>query len=257
MAISTACNYPDAVEAYQEQLLSEIITAVTKLPDAPVTGIVRGERMVAVTSTRMGLCSRMAHHGDHAQRVTGNLPESIHALASSLLKPPAGFLDAIPLAMAAINSLLPIPEDVVPLKAQDLIRQKGAGKNVAIIGHFPFVDRMQTDFRNLWVFELNPQAGDLPAEAGPELIPRADVVALTSTTLLNGTCAEILRFVRKKAFVIMLGPSTPFTPCLFDWGINSLAGCYVRHTSQAASCIRKGVLFKKMHGVDSIVWSSE
>ena len=66
------------------------------------------------------------------------------------------------------------------------------------------------------MLELAPQAGDLPASAAAEVIPQADVVALTSMTLLNHTFDGLLALRRPDAQVMLLGPSTPLAPLLFD-----------------------------------------
>ncbi len=75
---------------------------------------------------------------------------------SSLVKEPGFLLDKSPrelaqmsysqslleaaIGMAAINSLLEIDEDAcIELNAADLILEKGIGKKIAIVGHFPFI----------------------------------------------------------------------------------------------------------------------
>jgi uncharacterized protein (DUF4213/DUF364 family) len=48
------------------------------------------------------------------------------------------------IGMAAINSLLAIEETSCrELNAADLIVEKGAGKRIAIVGHFPFLPRVR------------------------------------------------------------------------------------------------------------------
>lgn len=249
--------FSNSMTGQQKRLLEEIVLAVAGLPDAAVKDIVRGSHMLAITSARTGLCTRMECHGQHVREEAPPVPESARELSSFLVAPPPNFPDAVSYAMAAINSLLPVPEHKVPLKAQDLIRKQGEGKNVAIIGHFSFVEKIRGEFRNLWVLEMHPRPGDLPAEAAAEFLPRADLVALTATTLLNGTCANILGLIHKEAFAIMLGPSTPFVSCLFDWGINALAGCHVINASLATSCIREGLPFKHLRGVQPLIWTCE
>lgn len=223
----------------------------------PIKEIIRGSHFLAIISSRMGICSNMGCYSQHIRDKGPLIPKSTQELASLLLDQPPDFPEASSYAIAAINSLLPVPKDAFPLKAQDLIRQKGQGKNVVIIGHFPFVEKMGREFRNLWVLEIRPQAGDLPAEAATKLLPHADVIALTATTLLNGTCANILGLIPKGAFTIMVGPSTPFVSCLFDWGIDALAGCSVLNTSLATSCVLKGLPFTPLHGFESLIWTGE
>ncbi|MFO8011204.1 MAG: DUF364 domain-containing protein [Dehalococcoidia bacterium] len=43
-------------------------------------------------------------------------------------------------------------------------------------------------------------------------MPRADVVAITSTSLINHTFEDLIQLCDANALVIMLGPSTPLSP---------------------------------------------
>jgi uncharacterized protein (DUF4213/DUF364 family) len=54
-----------------------------------------------------------------------------------------------------------------------------------MIGHFPFINRLKPIVKNLWVLELNPREEDLPAQVAPEIVPRADFIAITGTTLIK------------------------------------------------------------------------
>ena len=89
---------------------------------------------------------------------------------------------------AALNALLPKhPETWIDLNAEEVIAEHGTGKSVALIGHFPFVDRLHPRVGKLTVLELNPRPGDLPNNAAKDVIPSADVVAITAMALLNHT----------------------------------------------------------------------
>lgn len=247
----------ESTPSTQKRLLEEILAAVTVLPDAPVRAVIPGSHFLAVVSLRMGICSNIRPYGPHGGEEDDRIPESARQLASFLLNPPPDLVDAPAYGLAAINSLLPVPKGAVSMKAQDLIREKGQGRNVAVVGHFPFVGTLGDGFRNFWVLESRPKKGDFPAEAAPELLPQADVIALTATTLLNGTCAELLEHIHKGAFTIILGPSTPFAPCLFDWAIGALAGCRVTDESLAAVCLREGLPFKPSMGVEPLIWMKQ
>jgi uncharacterized protein (DUF4213/DUF364 family) len=241
----------------QRRLLEEILLSTEKIPDAPVKDMVIGNHLITVTSANTGLCTKMMSPGLEVRDKLPCFSGSAKELASLLVNPLPESPDTISFAMAAINSLLPVPEVAFPLKAQDFMVKNGKGKNAAVIGHFPFVDEVGPAFRNLWVLEIHPRPGDLPAETAKRLIPQADIIALTATTLLNGTCTDILSLIRKDAFIIMLGPSTPFAPCLFDWGIDALAGSFVKNTPLVNSHIREGLPYRKLKGIDKLIWVVE
>ena len=92
------------------------------------------------------------------------------------------------IGFAALNALIEVDERRCrALNAEELILERGAGKHIAIVGHFPFTEKARAAAGRLSVLELNPLAGDLPASAAPDVIPDADVVAITGMTLVNGT----------------------------------------------------------------------
>ena len=152
------------------------------------------------------------------------------------------------LGMAAVNALLPPPpgewEDV---NAEHVIARHGAGKKVALVGHFPFVDRVRPQVGELVVLEQNPGPGDLPAEAAPAIIPPADVVAITGTTLINHTLQSLLDLCSSHAFILLLGPSTPLDPALFDIGISMLSGAIVTEIEPVLRAVSQGANFRQVH----------
>ncbi|MBN2060948.1 MAG: hypothetical protein JW882_11105 [Deltaproteobacteria bacterium] len=237
-----------------EMLIQDILSEMEKLEDAPVEEIIENRHLIAVTSINTGLCTRMGFEGEHLRWDYKESGVSAKEMGAMILREDHDTHNEPAYGMAAINSLLKIPDDVINLKAQELILKHGKGKNAAVIGHFPFVEKIKPEFHNMWVLEKNPKEGDLPAESAEKVIPDADFIAITATTLLNGTCAGILKLVPEKAFVIMLGPSTPFASCLFDWGIDALASCVVTDKEKAFASIREGYPSKWLAGIKHVIW---
>ena len=240
-----------------KMLINDLLSAMEKLEDAPIEEVIEGRHLIAITSRNTGLCTRVGSGVDDLIENFHVPSESAKELGAMIIKNNFDFHDEPAYAMAAINSLFPIPENVINLKAQDMILKYGKGKKVAVIGHFPFVEKIRSEFQNLWVLEKNPKPGDLPAESAELVIPEADFIAITATTLINGTCAGILKLVPEKAFVIMLGPSTPFAPCFFDWGIDALASCVVTDKKKAFARIREGYPSKWLDGIKHVIWTKD
>ena len=153
------------------------------------------------------------------------------------------------IGMATINSLLEIHDDrCVELNARELIAEKGAGKRIAIIGHFPFISLLKKHAREVWVIEKNPQQGDLTEDQAQNVIPRADVVAITGTSLTNHTFEDLLRLFNPQTYVVMLGDTTPLSPVLFDYGVHAISGTEVVDTEQALRCVSEGANFRQIRG---------
>jgi len=153
--------------------------------------------------------------------------------------------------LATINALLPPIENPEDLAAEDYIARQGAHSQVALIGHFPFVSRLKDQVKKLWVLELNPKEDDLPATAAREIIPQADILAITATTLINHTFEEIFNFRKPGAKVLLLGPSTPLSPVLFQYGVDVLSGSIVEDPDIVLRLVRQGATFRQIrsHGV--------
>jgi uncharacterized protein (DUF4213/DUF364 family) len=152
------------------------------------------------------------------------------------------------IGIATINALLPKRDEWwVNLNAEEVIAREGAGRRVALVGHFPFVPRLRERVGTLWVLEEQPHGDDLPASAATEIIPQADVLAITGTTLINHTFDALMALRRADALVLVLGPSTPLSPILFDYGVHILSGSIVEDVEAVLRGISQGANFRQLH----------
>ncbi len=151
--------------------------------------------------------------------------------------------------MATINSILDVDIDQYSeVNAGDILINKGEGKKVTVVGHFPFVKKLGQIADELWILEKRPQPGDLPADKAPEVIPESDIVAITSTTLINNTLEGILDLCRDDSIVMLLGPTTPLCPLLFNHNIDIISGTRVIDPEVVMTLVSEGVVFRQMHG---------
>lgn len=240
-------------------ILEEILDA---LAAAPLEGVWVGLHWTAVTvrrngRPRCGLASTLAGdcpspHVEPAVPWAGRLLEH-SALELAGLARSANTLEAS-IGVAAINALLEVDESAChDENALHTLQREGSGKRVALIGHFPFVPRLRPAVGELWVLEHHPQPGDLPAARAADLLPQADVVAITGTALVNHTMEELLPLCRPDALVMVLGPSTPLSPVLFRHGATVLAGSLVVDPAAALRCLGQGATFQQMEGVRTVV----
>jgi uncharacterized protein (DUF4213/DUF364 family) len=157
------------------------------------------------------------------------------------------------IGMATINSLLEIDDDsCIALNAGDLTLEKGKGKRVAIVGHFPFINKLRQIAKELWVIEKNPKQNDLDEAEAENRIPLADVVGITGTAFTNHTLQDLLEYCHPKAFVIILGDTTPLSPILFDYGVDAVSGTKVVDPPLALHCLSQGSNFRQIKGTSRL-----
>ncbi len=163
-------------------------------------------------------------------------------------------------ALATINALLPKvgSENWGNINAGDAIIARGKGKHVALVGHFPFVPDVREKVGQLSVLELNPRDGDLPASEAPRVIPQTDILAVTSMAFVNNTMDALLALCRPETYVIVIGPSTPLFPLLFDVGVNMLCGSIVEDIDAVVASVLAGNGFRqiKKQGVRLVTLTS-
>ena len=219
--------------------------------DAPVRDIRQGVFHTAVQTRYCGLAATLPRDALRQQ------PPLVLEAGSLLEKDPKqlahlAFSERIleaAIGMATINSLLEIDEDsCVERNAAELILEKGRGGKVAVVGHFPFIPRIQKAVEQLWVIEKNPTGQDVPEEHADRLIPQADVVAITGTALTNHTLHGLLDLCDPKAYVILLGDTVPLSPVLFDYPIDALSGTRVKDEDLALRCVAQGANFRQIQG---------
>lgn len=153
------------------------------------------------------------------------------------------------LGLAAINSYINDRKKVVNLFNLDLDKEQHnnvftymlpeiRGKKVSVIGHFPDLDEISKEC-DLSILERRPRKGDLPDSACEYILPEQDYVFITGCTIINKTLPRLLQ-LSKNAKVILVGPSVPVTPLLFDYGIDVLAGTITIDSQKLINVVKKG-----------------
>ncbi len=140
------------------------------------------------------------------------------------------------LGLAAVNSVVNSPVKIERLSGKPVARHRRlsaftrfrdevSGKRVAVVGHFPDLEQLRS-ICELSILERYPHHGDYPDPACEYILAQQEYVFMTATTIINKTLPRLLE-LSKNAVRVLVGPSTPLTPVLFDFGIDVLAGLAV------------------------------
>lgn len=109
----------------------------------------------------------------------------------------------------------------------------------------------------LWVIENNPAEGEYPPSAASDLIPRADVVALTGSALITHTLDGLPSLCRPPATVMVLGPSTPLSPVFFAHGATIISGTRVVDEEAVLRTVGQGATFQQVQGTRLLTFTGE
>lgn len=243
------------------KILEDILSSLPQA-EIPTKRVLVGAFWTLVRSHRAGLASTFRedhpHQGAPPVRDAGKLEGKAArelarlALSDSPLEASIG--------MAAVNSLLEVKGDwFIEKNALEVLAERGRGKVVSIVGHFPFVGEIKKVARELFVLEQRPREGDLPAERAREVLPRSEVIGITGTAFINHTLEGLLDLCPPKSFVMLIGPTTPLTPILFDYGIDALSGSLVVDEAEVVRFVSQGATFRQLHrhGVKLVTMSKE
>ena len=225
------------------------------LPDGEVIEVRIGTHWTAVVvdvsgEERCGLASTLMGPDDHHRNPdvpqAGTL-ETYPALELAHMIH-SGLPSMASVATATINALLPKGSWAWAEKnAEEIIRTEGAGKDVVIIGRFPFSEALRPHVGKLTILEQDPEGAELPPEAAPEIIPKADLIAITGMTFINRTLDQLIDLCPKEAMVLILGPSTPLSPVIFNHGVDLLSGAVVTDIDNVLRTLSQGANFRQVH----------
>jgi uncharacterized protein (DUF4213/DUF364 family) len=231
------------------KILDDLIEDL-KTNDFQVKGVHTCVFWTAVISRHCGLSSTFRDEGpshEKGVRDVGRLTQKTalslaeYARSNSLLEASIG--------MATINSLIDIDESkCIEKNAFEILLEKGEGKNVAVVGHFPWIPKLREKVRNLWVLEQRLREGDLPAKQADRILPQCDVVGITGTSFINHTIEGLLNLC-KETYIVLIGPTSPMSRILFHYGIDAICGAKVIDVDKAIRSIIEGATFKEVSGV--------
>nr|WP_256115953.1 DUF364 domain-containing protein [Shinella lacus]MCQ4629781.1 DUF364 domain-containing protein [Shinella lacus] len=125
----------------------------------------------------------------------------------------------------------------------------GADETVVVVGAFvPFLRELRNIGARHWVLEKDPSTlkpHEMPyfkeAERAPDVVPEADVLIITGTTLANDTLGDLIALAKPSARIVVVGPTVTMIPdAFFERGCHILGGIKVTDPDAFLAVIAEG-----------------
>ncbi|HLF97662.1 MAG TPA: DUF364 domain-containing protein [Methylococcaceae bacterium] len=114
------------------------------------------------------------------------------------------------------------------------------GKRVVVVGRYPGLDRFAAAHGlDLTVLERRPGPNDLPDAACEYLLPQAEWVFLTASSIPNKTFPRLMELSRD-ATVVLMGPTVPWLAEFHHFGVDYLAGVEIADRAAPGQIVAEG-----------------
>jgi len=154
------------------------------------------------------------------------------------------------IGIATMNALSQIVFEIHPdryaFEERNLIDILEVGREevVALVGLIkPFTPILNSKAKQLYIFErgFQREKGILPDTACEEILPEADIVIITGSSLANGTVDRLLELAENARRVALVGPTASCIPDpLFKKGVSFIGGVRIFHPDRAMQIIGEG-----------------
>jgi uncharacterized protein len=148
------------------------------------------------------------------------------------------------IGLAAANALLSaLPAPAVSTEEVISTLNITPADRVAMAGYFaPVIAQLRKTGCRLDIIELNERHGEtITPEQGRLPLAECTVAIITGTSIVNGTCDELLSGLGRPRAAVMLGPSSPLCPGLLtDGGLTHIAGSRVREPDAVLRIVSEG-----------------
>jgi uncharacterized protein (DUF4213/DUF364 family) len=258
-------------DTVQSPILAETIAAVTDILGPELDEIAVERAVIGLFFTGVKLTT--GHAGACATPIK-SIPEAVCCPSSAMAMPFPGKMrgkparDAIKEAfsdhgirrgvgIAAVNALAELcwerrPHPLVELRrgvdAFDANAFQPDDQTVVVGAFVPFLKELKRRKQPFLVLEKDPDTlkpEELPfyrpAEMAREVVPQADVLLVTGTTLLNDTLEDLLSWAKPAARVTVVGPTVGFLPDAFlARGADILGGVRIARPDEFLDLLAEG-----------------
>jgi uncharacterized protein (DUF4213/DUF364 family) len=191
----------------------------------------------------------------HAMPFPGKLRDCLAASFLDEVQHRDGIRRAV--GVAAMNALAALCWDIRPHPDVDIEIGVDAfdaanichGQLVVVVGAFvPFLRELKRRGQPYLILEQDPKtlkADEMPfyrhAAQAPVIVPQADVLLITGTTLLNDTLDDILAWARSDACKVVVGPTVGLVPDPYlHRGCNVLGGIRITDADAFLDVLAEG-----------------
>jgi len=106
-------------------------------------------------------------------------------------------------------------------------------KKVAVVGHFPYIEKLIEPICDFSIIDWEPETGDYPISASEYILPECDYVFISCSSLVDKTLPRLLKISKNAKRITIVGPGTPLAPVLFNYGVGELSGFIVKDNPRA------------------------
>lgn len=112
---------------------------------------------------------------------------------------------------------------------------------VVVVGALaPFIKKLKKRDKHFTILEMDPSTlkqDEMPfyvhGSQAPEFVPRADVLVITGTTLINDTLDDLLSLAKPGAHIVIVGPTASLLPdAFFKRGVDIIGGISVTNPDE-------------------------
>ena len=255
----------------QSPILAETVAAVTDILGSDLDDIRIERAVIGVFFTGVKLST--GHAGACATPIK-TIPEAVCCPSSAMAMPFPGKLKEKPardvikeafsdhgirrgVGIATVNALADLcwerrPHPLVELQrgtdAFDANSFRPDDRTVVVGAFVPFLKELKRRKQPFLVLEKDPDTLKTeempffrPAEMARAVVPEADVLLITGTTLLNDTLEELLSWARPEARVTVVGPTVGLLPDAFlRRGADILGGVKITQPDEFLDLLAEG-----------------
>ena len=146
----------------------------------------------------------------------------------------------VSIAMATLNSVIPIPDNIKAGNVFDELYPIVKNEKTVFIGHFPRAEKWKREGLDISIVELVPRPGDIHWNKADKVLEESSIVFITGITLLNKTFMDVIKKTPNAIYRVLMGPTVAVLKEFLDFGIDFVGGTYIENEDLAIKYWQRG-----------------